>query len=230
MSSSPTAPRAKRFLFNCMGRKDPLLVTADQYDRMTKDRRRWAAKLGYAHRKAKAADLKSSDKIAAIVEYLTLLSSEQVAPAMLNLIHDQVDEVFWHVLMQEWSRCDASWPVQARLGRLMAQHGRVDHLLYCIGDNFIFWDELPEKLTVYRGADRSRIEGGISWTTRIETAEFFAAGGRGYRFLDPVIATGVIAKKSVYFVCDDRSESEIVCLPKITKIERFDAFTSGPAT
>ena len=78
---------------------------------------------------------------------------------------------------------------------------------------------LPELLTVYRGGDRSRIDGGISWTTDREVALGFAGGHRGIRFRSPAIATGTIAKAYIFAAINDRSEQEIICTPTIGRVD-----------
>ena len=89
-----------------------------------------------------------------------------------------------------------------------------------------FYDSLPETLTVYRGADRSCIEAGVSWTTDRHVAEGFA---RGHRLLfnpDPVVATATVRKSEIFAATNGRQESEILCLPDIERIEPFGTAAS----
>jgi hypothetical protein len=85
-----------------------------------------------------------------------------------------------------------------------------------------FFYSLPDRITVYRGASRSRIDGAISWTTDIEVAQRFAHGHRGIAVPDPVVATGTINKFDVFLATNERQESEILGLPRDVKIADAD--------
>jgi hypothetical protein len=81
---------------------------------------------------------------------------------------------------------------------------------------------LPDTITVYRGASHSRIKDAVSWTKCINAARRFAHGHRGIKVPDPVVATGVVDKASVFLALDERlEEHEILALPRIIKVENF---------
>lgn len=77
-----------------------------------------------------------------------------------------------------------------------------------------FFDALPERLTVYRGAAgiSSEMTGfGVCWTTRREVAEWFAWRSAEY-FGSPVVMTARIKKSDV--VLAKALEFEIVAMPR----------------
>lgn len=80
------------------------------------------------------------------------------------------------------------------------------------GENLAFYQNLPEKMEIFRGAGRERAEG-TPWTIDREVAEGFAQGHRGIKVPDPVIAQTIVYKHSVLAVSTDRGESEILINP-----------------
>jgi hypothetical protein len=72
-----------------------------------------------------------------------------------------------------------------------------------------FYDQLPGRVTVFRGCSRRRVRG-LPWTTDRKVAEFFARGGRLARQPDPVISSAEIAKATLFFVSVSRDQSEVV--------------------
>jgi hypothetical protein len=131
--------------------------------------------------------------------------------------------VFWPIWLNWWSAVDRTGWWQQYLPVHFKRNGCARK--YYDLETKEWHDALPDEITVYRGCDRKHVETGVSWTTDIEKAKFFATGGRYGLPGDPVIATGVIKKTSpnFFYVCPDRAESEIVCKPTIVDVESFDA-------
>lgn len=83
------------------------------------------------------------------------------------------------------------------------------------------FNKLPEKITIYRGCDRRELEEtgqplGISWTTDIDCANFFAY--RGHNPYGCVCST-TINKSDIKAYTNDRHESEVlVLLPENSKV------------
>ena len=80
------------------------------------------------------------------------------------------------------------------------------------GDEYKYYNSLPEQITVYRGVGISRKEKGLSWTQNIEKARWFAnrfnrKGQTGY------VVTASISKDEILAYFGRRGEEEIVCLP-----------------
>jgi hypothetical protein len=176
--------------------------------------RSYSAHLGHAGRRARAART-VEDKIKHVDAYLGLLSSERVAVEMLTAIGRESSEVFWPIFANHWPRCDGSWLIHGWLAAVFKNRAGKCPAKY----RDEFWNALPDQITVYRGSDRSRTQGGLAWTTNLDIARFFATGGRGGRYLDPVIAPGTIAKADIFFAHRGSKESEVVCLPAIVEIE-----------
>lgn len=76
------------------------------------------------------------------------------------------------------------------------------------------YQNLPDKITVYRGVGVNRNPNGLSWTPNLEVAEWFAQrfnskDKKGY------VQTAVISKDKVLAYFNTRNEDEIVCrIPK----------------
>ena len=130
--------------------------------------------------------------------------------------------VFWPIWLNWWSAVDRTGWWQRYLPVFFKQKGSA--FKYYEPEAKDWHDALPDEINVYRGCDRSHVETGVSWTTDIETARYFATGGRYGMPRDPVIATGLIKRPSRnFFYVVPSSEREIVCKPKLVSVESFDA-------
>jgi hypothetical protein len=132
--------------------------------------------------------------------------------------------VFWPVWLKWWSGVDLTGFWRTSLPNIFKFKGGLKQALkYFDEDQRAFYDTLPEAITVYRGCDRSHLDG-VSWTTDFETAVYFQTGGRYGRPPDPIVATATIRKCDIFYCCDSRNEKEIVCKPaQIDKVEKIDA-------
>jgi len=113
---------------------------------------------------------------------------------------EQAASIFWPVVADVWNSFD-----------------KIDHAKYSrLFQRFKRWRppkfvrDLPSSsFTIYRGqSDLAPL--GLSWTTKKEVAEEFAAGHRGMRLKEPVIFERVIFSDQVAFRADDRDEAEVV--------------------
>ena len=76
-------------------------------------------------------------------------------------------------------------------------------------DEFAVFQNLPEKIRVYRGVAVHRNPEGISWTQDLKTAQWFAQRFDSHK-LQGYVRTGIIDKKHILAYFDDRGEKEIV--------------------
>jgi hypothetical protein len=151
-------------------------------------------------------------KIDAVGHWMRRLNSDERIAELVPFLAEAglTDEQFWRIFLAIWPMCDAAYDWNHLLAELFEMHGPCP--LGLLPDRE-FYDSLPKMLTVYRGADRSCVEEGISWTADRRVAEGFA---RGHRFIfnpDPVVATATIRKSEIFAAINDRNESEILCLP-----------------
>jgi hypothetical protein len=168
-------------------------------------------------RRRKVANAATGDaKDQAVSHYMLLLNSDERVSKLVPLIMDETPEIFWRIFMSNWSSCDAAWEWQRRM--LVPIFLHVGACPMNVVDA-LWWDALPDQLVLYRGADRSRIEGAVSWTTDKGIARGFALGHRGLRNSDPVVALATIAKADIFAATNDRGESEVLCLPRVTAID-----------
>ncbi|RWJ96992.1 hypothetical protein [Mesorhizobium sp.] len=82
------------------------------------------------------------------------------------------------------------------------------------GEDLVFYNSLPSRLTVYRGCSGISSEQaglGVCWTTDRGVAEWFAHRGVG----EPLLITGRVQKARI--VLAKASEKEVVCTPSRTR-------------
>jgi hypothetical protein len=192
----------------------------DKVEMVKKAKANWRREQSRA--RVKVRNAAPDAKREAVADFIPLLSSEKRPRELLNLIANDPPEVFWPIFLTQWSSCDAGWQYQERLAQIFRRVGPCPADVYALCNDAKFFANLPEQLTIYRGGDRSRIEAGISWTTEREIALGFASGHRGICPKSPVIATATICKADIFAAINDRDEAEIICLPKIEKVEETD--------
>jgi hypothetical protein len=117
-------------------------------------------------------------------------------------------EIFWPVFCDCWSRCDDTWYLQPYLIPALRNHAPA----ILSEDEQKIFDALPDRVRVYRGCSRERING-ASWTTDRSVAENFARGHRMIPVPDPVVATGIIAKVDIFMTHSRRNEDEVLLDP-----------------
>jgi hypothetical protein len=201
--------------------KQMMEMPSEQRGKLSQQQMRAAILDGQRHKRRelakrrRAARVATGDaKVAAVGYYMSLLDSQDRIAELVPLIMQETPEIFWPIFIDNWSSCDAAWEWQRVLIPIFQRVGP-----YPLGNvDAFWWDDLPDQLTLYRGADRSRIEGAVSWTTDKEIARRFACGHRGIRNPDPVIAVATIAKADIFAATNDRNESEVLCLPSVTAI------------
>jgi hypothetical protein len=134
---------------------------------------------------------------------------------------------FWPVFLANWSMCDGVADLKEDLlDQLYEVTGQEPALTYQEAVDREFFAGLPKSVTVYRGCSRVHAEG-ISWTRNRKTAEFFARPHR-VPVTDPVIVTARVRKERIFAVLTDRQESEVLCDPRIIRIEPLCATGRAP--
>ena len=197
---------------------DPPAGPFRNWNLVTAQRRRAAEKRRHRQRALRTTGAR---KVAAIGNYMLRLEPHERIAALLPLIEHEPAAIFWPAFIGAWSMCAATWEWNEKLVAALRRVGRCTCYREQTEDQGAFFDSLPEHFTVYRGGSRVRIDGAISWTTDVHVAEGFARGHGGIRVPDPVVATGTIAKSAVFLATNDRSESEVLGLPHIIKIDTF---------
>jgi len=120
-------------------------------------------------------------------------------------------DIFWPLLLYWWSDLEGAWSLRIKT-RLQRVHRRRRAYEFMDTEDRIFFDGLPEQVTVHRGFVHGH-QLGISWTTDLVKAKWFAR-----RFCvgsqRPAVATDIIRKSDVWAVVTGRGESEVLCHPK----------------
>lgn len=124
----------------------------------------------------------------------------------------ETPEQVWVLFNRGWASCDAVSPYTA-VGILKVLNAQPDRGTdYLSGDCRAFYDQLPDLITIYRGAPPAR-RLGMAWTTDFETARQFAIGHRGIRVPGGRVYRTQIVKTDVLSVSQDRDEKEIIIDP-----------------
>jgi len=150
-----------------------------------------------------------------ITDSLLYLSSQSVAEYICRIFqpNDHPGKVFWHVIADEWSRCDCASFNRRPLEALFRRYRADVHHYYAVNSEAKkFLDSLPDPVTIYRGHDIGLING-LSWTRKKEIAAKFAQGMRFQKHDFPTVATATIRKRQIFFVDQSRNEFEVVAAP-----------------
>jgi hypothetical protein len=189
-----------RLFITIGGQRIPFSGSPEQLAKLMRGRRAMNGKRLAALMRARRAA--GQEKIEAASRYMSLLNSQDRIGKLVDLIEHAPAEMFWPIFAESWPNCDRTFGFNERLVDALRRVGPHPET-----------PPQPERLTVYRGASRARIAA-VSWTTDPEVARRFAAGHRGIRMPDPVIAMAEIGGDEVFWTTDERSESEIICVPR----------------
>lgn len=132
--------------------------------------------------------------------YVWLHERPYRADALRAIVDNLNDDDYWGLVSSVWVDSENVWENQDTWIRLLtARQGKP-------GDDI---SELPDVLTIYRGAIEGMNEDGLSWTLDRNLAIWFAK--RLARATDcPVLLTATVAKRDVDGYFTNRNESEIV--------------------
>jgi hypothetical protein len=196
-------------------------------EKSIKVRRAFIEKIGTAAKPEEQIDRFRSELILLpraeqIARYLWLFGSFERSSALWTSTFNEPPDVFWPVVLEAWSVCDGLWPTRKiMLSTLKRRAAELSPIGFMSSQDRAFYDQLPGRVTVFRGCSRRRVRG-LPWTTDRKIAEFFARGGRLGRQPDPVIASAEIAKADLFFVSVSRDESEVVLDPYLIKRLRLE--------
>jgi hypothetical protein len=167
-----------------------------------------------------------------ISAYLSLFGSGECAVPLFLATIDAPPELFWKVLLEWWDTVDGYRAVRSiLLPTLQKRKAELSPIDLLSPMDRAFYDELPQRVTVFRGCGRRYVRW-PSWTTNRERAEFFARGARFGLPRDPVIGSAEIAKADLFFALASRQEAEVVLDPyriKHLRLERVAPDGEGQA-
>jgi hypothetical protein len=95
-------------------------------------------------------------------------------------------------------------------------------LLIAEPNDMEFYDGLPERVVVYRGTTQAELDDwpffGVCWTTKGETAEWFAATHGRFRRVDsnPILLSQTVMRAAIAGVTDTRDEAEVFIDTSVT--------------
>lgn len=132
---------------------------------------------------------------------------------LLEFADHMTDQVFWEILGSIWTDSENIWQNENEWRNLLESDrpGR-EHVMD--DDDRRAFNDLPDKIDIYRGCISEQNEDGLSWTTNVKVAEFFAKRFAGLHDGDPIILCGTVDKSDVLFYSAGRNESEVVVLPE----------------
>lgn len=132
-----------------------------------------------------------------------LYRREDRLPGLLPILEKLPSTLFWDAWDVVWWSCYNVWPHHDTLIVMLKYHQHCSRARW-------YDDEPP--LTIYRGCNAAHVAG-LSWTTNRDIAERFAAGHRGFKVLDPVVASARIHRRDVFDYGDCHDEDEVVVNP-----------------
>jgi hypothetical protein len=163
------------------------------------------------------ADLTVLEKVGAVKEIgseLILLSRPWRWWVLKGLLqHYALDrDIFWPLFLQWWSDCESNLARGWLPGTLNCARIWSSPYEFLEPDDKKFFDELPERIIVFRGKPPGRHIGiGMSWTTDREVAEWFSLRFNG---TSGVLLAGHVRKASIITAIASRNESEILVFPR----------------
>lgn len=129
----------------------------------------------------------------------------------LSYIEDflPIDELT-NLFIDAWSRVE--YPSGSDVSRddLLRIFKKVDFKNKLSDVDKIFFENLPNIITVYRGIQSEEFSDGLSWTTDLKTAQFFANRFKRKK-LKGIVLVGEIQKSDILAYINNRSEHEIIC-------------------
>ncbi len=110
------------------------------------------------------------------------------------------------LLGDEWTGCDRISRYRPELKEVLGTSGPIREMM--APEENAAYDQLPERVTCYRGCDASCLLG-VSWSLDKALANSFPFQNRFYA-RNPVLVTAVVRKDRILAVKLDRNETEIV--------------------
>ncbi|MBN9031203.1 MAG: hypothetical protein BGO05_09840 [Rhizobiales bacterium 63-7] len=161
------------------------------YDRLVSEAKEWAENLLFGF----GVDSENrAQHLVALMQAFVLTSEQQ-----------------WAIFQDTWTMCDS---VPADVLDELADtldFSTMGHE-HLTGEDFEFFQALPDVVEVYRGASPDRRKG-WAWTTDIATAESFARGHRRIKVRNGTVYRGLVSKAEIWTVFTDRNEAEIFTPP-----------------
>ena len=178
-------------------------------------------------KKLLAATLKDKDYFG----YLILWDSRSRLEGFARIQVYLNDEDYWKCLSFIYTDSKSIYPNRDYWIKLLSSR-RPQREFFLRPEDWDALKALPDTITIHRGFENNRAKAGISWTTDLEQAKFFAHyRTRGVKGKTAYIASGVCAKKDVIGFFNNRQENEIVILPsKVKKVVVTEQHFTQPPT
>ena len=167
----------------------------------------------------------SGDDLAAAVKVYTDEINKKLFPEDLFLVIRRPYRLFLFKLVREYLSyedyakllafvwCDAENPSQdanVSIPEIISFFEKADKRLLMTFGEYMYYNDLPEAFTVYRGVGKGRARMGLSWTQSIEQAD-----RNSKRFSDDgYVLKGLAKKKDVLAYFNEHGENQIVIDPK----------------
>jgi hypothetical protein len=134
---------------------------------------------------------------------------------------EEPDDVFWPVLLDNWSGFESLHVLRRDMLAILRQRAARSRAedFYSAGDRAL-WAALPSRVPVYRGCQSRRHARQLSWTTELAVTQWFA---RRFCPPGPIVASGEIDKSDIFFITNARRESEVVLDPYKVRGFRLEA-------
>lgn len=124
------------------------------------------------------------------------------------------DDEYWTLARSIWIDSENIWQLIPIIHDALTANERLSsRSLMMTAEEREFLNELPDEITIYRGAGKENHKG-YSWTVDKETAKWFATRLRNVGEL----LTGRIQKSNIIAYISGRNEDEIIAIPSDVKI------------
>ncbi len=169
-----------------------------------------------AQRKKEALEKRAFD------DYLSFFGSHERFREFVMLRLFLKDEEYWPLLREVWIMNETSMPHLDLWCRLFRSK-RSQRQLLMQPEEHAALAQMPDEVTIWRGAGQEAGIRGLSWTLNEERARFFAdysCGPRrghltpGWQGTKPMVAKAICRKNDILGYFTDREEAEIVVDPK----------------
>ena len=151
--------------------------------------------------------LEKAKSISEIFFWITKPNRLQILEFVINIFQINKKD-YSEILKSIW--VSTEFPHQMPIPKLVSMFRQADTELMMSDEDKTGYNNLPEVVPVFRGLQdkRSKLKG-MSWTTKYETAEWFAN-----RWKQGKLYRAEISKKHIFMFTNDRNEYECVVNPR----------------
>lgn len=120
----------------------------------------------------------------------------------------KTNTLYWHIVRETWIICENVWEQKKEWYKILTSKRRGDPKQFMPEEDRKVWDNLPDKITIYRGHQGINKKG-FSWTLKEKTALWFA---KRFESKTAWVEIKTVNKKDCFAYLSIRGEDEIIYL------------------